>query len=96
MKSISTENAEMIAIEALQYVAGDEEQLSRFVALSGLSPDQMRDQAGSTGFLVGILDYLLGDEPTLLAFAADRNLDPQTIAAARHVLEPTHDQYSSI
>jgi hypothetical protein len=37
-------------------------------------------------FLAGVLDYFLGDEPTLLAFAAQAGRPPQDVPAARHAL----------
>lgn len=85
---MTPETASDIAISGLQFIAGDSEQLSRFVALSGVSPDEMRSMAQSEAFLVAILDYFLGDEPTLLAFATSANIDPMDIPRAKQVFEP--------
>ncbi|MDJ0614991.1 MAG: DUF3572 domain-containing protein [Rhizobiaceae bacterium] len=85
---MTPETATGIAIEGLEYLAGDTEQLSRFVALTGMSPTDMRNAAASPEFLAAILDFFLGDEPTLLAFAATRNTQPEDIQKARFVLDP--------
>ena len=84
--AMTREEAEMLAIEGLQYIAGDPEQLNRFLALTGIAPSDLRDAATSDNFLSGVLDYFMGDEATLLAFAASRNCDPARIGLARAIL----------
>lgn len=74
--------AEALALEALTFLATDSEHLERFVALSGLSPDNLRAAGASPDFLAGVLDYLAGDEALLLAFAANRQIDPGEITRA--------------
>ncbi len=82
----SRESAEMLAIEALSWIAGDPEQLSRFLALAGIGPATLRKAATDPAFLAGILDFLLGHEPTVLAFAEARGIGPAEIAEARRTL----------
>ncbi len=82
----SPETAEMLAIEALGWIAADEETLSRFVALTGLDLGDLRGSASEPGFLAGILDYLAGDEPLLLAFAQYADIRPERVMAARYAL----------
>lgn len=78
--------AEALALEGLQYIAADDAELERFIALSGIAPSDMREAAQSADFLSGVLDYFMGDEATLVAFAASRGRDPASIAVAREVL----------
>lgn len=85
---MTPEAANLVAISGLQYLAGDPEQLSRFVSLTGMTPDAMRENAASPEFLAAILDFYLGDEPTLLAFAASHDLSPTDIQKARFALVP--------
>jgi len=80
------EFAERLAIEALSFLSEDPERLARFLVLSGLRPDTLRLAAASTGFLGSILDYVASDETLLLAFAHDRALAPDAIAASRRTL----------
>lgn len=79
---------ELVAINALQFLAGREEDLGRFLALSGVDPADLRRLAGDTTFLGGVLDFLLGNEALLLNFADEAGLPPETIATARRQLDP--------
>lgn len=82
------QNAEAIAIDALQFLAGRPEELGRFLALSGIDPANLRQLVADTAFLGGILDFLLEDEALLLVFAADTRRHPDAIAKARRQIEP--------
>ena len=84
--SLTLEAAEALAIGALGYLAAEPETLARFLALTGIEPAGLREMAGEPAFLGGVLDYLLGDEPLLLAYAAHAAVPPQEIAAARTLL----------
>ena len=78
--------AEDMAVAALTFIAQDSERLGRFLALSGLEPGNLREAAAEPSFLVGVLDFLSGDEALLLAFAANFQIDPTAIATAQRLL----------
>jgi hypothetical protein len=78
--------ASELAIGALGFVAADPEQLSRFLALSGIDPAAIRSAAAEPGFLGGVLAYVAGNERTLLAFAAQAGVAPEEVEKARVVL----------
>jgi hypothetical protein len=78
--------AEQLAIQALAYLAGEPEQLGRFLALSGLGPDTIRAAAHDSHFLAGVLDYVAGDEGLLAAFAEHVQVAPGQVMQARGVL----------
>jgi hypothetical protein len=80
------EAAEIVAIQALSFVAGDPERLGVFLAETGIGPETLRSAAADPHFLAGVLDFVLRDDATVKAFAAASELDPTTIAAAREVL----------
>ncbi len=80
------EVAEIVAIQALSFVAGDPERLGVFLAETGIGPETLRSAAADPRFLAGVLDFVLRDDATVKAFAAASELDPTTIAAAREVL----------
>ena len=84
--SILREQGQELAIEAIGFLAAEPERLSRFLALSGLGPHNLRAAAADPGFLVAVLDYLLADEPLLIGFAAARDLSPERVAAARRAM----------
>lgn len=89
---MTPKNAELIAVKGLQYLASDEEQLGRFLSLSGCEPSQIRVGAGEPEFLHGILEFFMGNEATLLAFCAHHSIDPVEIAAASHTLSGAGDE----
>jgi hypothetical protein len=81
------EVAEIVAVQALSFVAGDPERLGLFLAESGIGPETLRSAAADPHFLASVLDFVLRDDATVTAFAAASELDPATIAAARQVLD---------
>lgn len=80
--------AEEIADKAFLHLAGNDDLLSRFLALTGLDPLHLRDIAGEAGFLSGVLDFYLGHEPTLMALCEAENINPKDVAKARAILDP--------
>lgn len=80
------DDAIALAIAALTFVAQDPEQIGRFLALSGIGPESLRAAAREPGFLLGVIDFVGGDEKLLLAFAADRGIDPAAVGNARAAL----------
>jgi hypothetical protein len=78
----SAANAEGTAAAVLGWLASEPEMLGRFLALSGLQANQMRHAVSDPGFLAGMIDFLMGHEPTLLAFCEATGIKPETVAAA--------------
>ena len=85
-RSLSSDDAETLAISALQFLAGDPARLGRFLALTGLGPAELRANAGERHLLAAVLDYLLHDESLLLVFAADNRIAPDQVALAHRSL----------
>ena len=77
---------ETLALTALAWLAGEEDLFLRFMALSGMSADDIAPVAAEPAFLGGVLDFLMGNEADLLRFAAASNTPPEAIAAAWHKL----------
>ncbi len=89
MKSVprlSVEDSEEIAVRGLQFLAGDPEQLGRFLAVTGIGPQDLRAAAAEPGFLAGVIEFFMADESLLLAFATNAGIRPTLFAAARHLL----------
>lgn len=93
--AITFETSQLIAIKGLQYLAGDEEQLGRFLNLTGCNLADLRQNAGSPEFLAGILEFFMGNEPTLLAFCAQHSIDPEAIAGAQQRLAGEENQINN-
>ena len=75
-----------LAIAALAFIASEKDELSRFLALTGIDPGAIRTAAEEPGFLGGVLAYITGNERTLLAFAAQAGVAPEEIEKARIIL----------
>ena len=78
--------AEGLAITALGFIAAEPERLGRFLAITGIGPGSIRDAAREPRFLAGVLDHIAADESLLLAFAAEHEIDPDTLMRARELL----------
>ena len=80
------EVAEIVAVQALSFIASDAGRLGAFLAESGIGPDTLRSAAGDPRFLAHVLDFVMRDDATVKAFAAASQLHPTNIAAAHQAL----------
>jgi hypothetical protein len=78
--------AEMLAIQALTFIAEEPERVAAFLTASGIEGVDIRTAAKTPGFLAGVLGHMLGDESLLIAFADGAGIDPAEIARAHRVL----------
>ncbi len=83
---MNTDRAETIALQALAFMAGDEQALDGFVHSTGLGIGELRAAASNPEILAGVLDYVLQDEAMLLAFCAAAEIRPDEPARARAYL----------
>ncbi|QUS40376.1 DUF3572 family protein [Tardiphaga alba] len=88
------EVAEIVAIQALSFVAGEPERLGLFLSESGIGPETLRSAAKDPQFLVSVLDFVLRDDETVQAFASASQLPPTTVAAARQALAGPGSDFS--
>ena len=84
------EVAEIVAVQALNFLAGDPTRLGRFLAETGIGPSNLRAAAAEATFLVSVLDFILRDDAAVKAFAKAAELDPTHVAAAREILGDPH------
>ena len=80
------EAAEMLAIQALGFIAAEPERLEGFLGATGLTVDRLRESANAPDFLAGVLEHMLADESLLLAFADSAAIDPAGVTRARTAL----------
>jgi hypothetical protein len=80
------ETAVAMGLKALAFIAEDSRRLGRFLSLTGLSPDRLRDEAGAPPTLQAVLEHLAEDESLLLVFAASAGCAPEAIEPARALL----------
>jgi hypothetical protein len=80
------EEAELLAIQALGFIAEEPERLNGFLSTTGIPLGHIRAASAEPDFLAGVLEHMLGDESLLIAFAASAGIDPAEIARARSAL----------
>jgi hypothetical protein len=78
-----SENAEILALEALGWLAGEEDAIQRFLGQSGIEAGDLRDGAGTPEMNAAVLDFLLAHEDLLLRFCEAFSVDPRAVHAAR-------------
>jgi hypothetical protein len=90
MKTPQThENAEILALEGLGWLAGQEDGLRRFLDQSGIDATDLRAVAGRPETGLAVLDFLLAHEDLLLGFCEAAGTDPKALHLARHRLDGT-------
>src|ERR1700737_3879537 len=80
------EVAQIVAIQALSFIAGEPERLGAFLAETGIGPETLRPAAAAPRFLPSVLDFVVRDDATVKAFASASQLHPTNIAAAHQAL----------
>lgn len=86
----STEAARDIAIGALTFLTSDAAILSRFLDVTGWTPETLASPGSRAAILAATLDYLMSEEDLLLTFAANNGLDPSEVALAHSALQSGH------
>jgi hypothetical protein len=80
------EDAQAIALSALAWTLGDDARASRFLALTGIDPDNLRERLSDPAMLDAALAFLEAHQPDLIACAAALGVKPETLIAARERL----------
>jgi len=83
---MNTEMAEILALQALGWLAGNGDGLDRFLSLSGMDAGSLRASAGTPDMNVAVLDFLLGHEDLLMPFCECASVSPRDVHLARHRL----------
>lgn len=89
MKSASKPNMpdpQALALSTLGWILGDPARADRLLALTGITPDDLRAGLGNPAILGAVLDFLAGNESDLLAAADALDLPPGAFAHAREQL----------
>lgn len=80
------EAAEWVGIHGLAFLASDMARLGRFLSLTGIGPAEIAANKDDPQFLASVLEYMLGDEPLLLEFAANKSYPPGSVQIAWDLL----------
>lgn len=82
----SQESAETLALQALAWLAGQEELLPVFLGATGASEADVRAGASDPAFLAALLDFLMMDDVWVVQFCDSVGVPYDRIMQARHAL----------
>ena len=80
-------DAAALALQALVWTLGEPARAERLLDTTGLDPAELRARAADPAVLAATLVFLEAYEPDLVACAADLQVKPEAIVAARRALE---------
>lgn len=83
---MNADQAQVLALRALGWLAQDEDLMGRFLGLAGTDIDTLRAQADQPETLGAVLDFLLSDEAAVRAFCTDQGYPPTAALQARAAL----------
>lgn len=80
------DQAEMIAIQALGWLAGDDALLPCFLGATGADAADLRDRAADPSFLAEVLAFVTADDARIIAFCDSTGLGYDQPLRARYAL----------
>lgn len=78
---------EAVAIAALGHLADRPDLLMRFCDVTGVTPADIVDAAGSRNFLAGVLAFVLHDDRLVMDIAAEHGWPPEALPTAHAALD---------
>lgn len=87
MRIQDTNDAETLALAALGWALGEPARAQRLLALTGLTPEDLRGRIGDPSVLAAALGFLEAHEPDLIASADALGVPPAELVEARRRLE---------
>lgn len=76
-------DGQTVALQVIGWIVSDSSRVERFLALTGLDPQELRDGLSDKAVLGAALDFLMAHEPDLLACAEAIDIPPVELVAAR-------------
>ncbi len=86
MRETNKDDAMAVSLQAIVWILSDDARASRFIALTGLEPDDLRTRLTDVGVLDAALGFLEGHQSDFLACAEALGLTPERLAATRGAL----------
>jgi|TARA_B110000967_G_C18361867_1_gene306308 hypothetical protein len=84
--TMSQESAETVGLQALGWLAGNEDLLPVFLGATGASEADVRSGASDPAFLGGLLDFLMMDDAWVMSFCDSISIPYDRLMQARHSL----------
>ncbi|AEQ51629.1 DUF3572 family protein [Pelagibacterium halotolerans] len=85
---VDTQELLAVGDACLSWLAADVNELERFMALAGYSPQRLRESVGTRALAEGLVDYFGRHEALLLAMCANAGLDVNRVMRLWHGLNP--------
>lgn len=85
--------AEIVALQALSWLASEEDLLPVFLGTTGASIEDLRERAADADFLGSVLDFLMNDDAWVMRFCDSVNLSYETPMHARAALPGGGQRY---
>ncbi len=89
---ITVDQAETLALQAMAFIAQDEDTLNRFLGITGFSLETLKTKLTERTTLAGILQFIMDYEPRLLSFCDHIGMQPTVVTKAWHCLSPDDAQ----
>jgi hypothetical protein len=80
-------DAHAVALSALAATLTDERRARRFLDLTGIGTDDLRDRVDNTDVLRALIGFLEAHEPDLIAVSEQIGMKPEALVAAGRALE---------
>ena len=87
LKETNNDAETALALAALGWALSDDRRASRLLALTGLTPEDIRGRLAEPALLAAVVRFLEGHEPDLIACAQALQMKPEQIVEARRKLE---------
>ena len=84
--TMSQESAETVGLQALGWLAGNEDLFPVFLGATGASEADVRSGASDPAFLGGLLDFLMMDDAWVMSFCDSISMPYDRLMQARHSL----------
>ena len=82
-----TNDDEALALGALGWTLSEDGRAQRLLALTGITPELLRERLEDRAFLAAVLRFLEGHEPDLITCADALGVSPARLVSARRGLE---------
>ncbi len=79
-------DAKTIGLRALTFLAADPEAMGVFLGQCGADIETVRHRANDPEFLGFVLDHLMTEDESVIAFASAEGIDPSEVSQARAML----------
>lgn len=83
---LEQESAEVIGLQALAWLAGNDDLFPAFLATSGAAAETLASRAGDPAFLIAVLDFVMTEDAWLISFCDSVALPYAAVDRARQLL----------